>query len=36
MPRLTRRDRPMLKTWLTRALVLGWIPTLFVAGGVRA
>ena len=25
----------MLKTWLTRALVLGWIPTLFVAGGAR-
>ncbi|MDE2905008.1 MAG: hypothetical protein OXQ28_02885, partial [Acidobacteriota bacterium] len=25
----------MLKTWLTRALVLGWIPTLFVAGGIR-
>ena len=25
----------MLKTWLARALVLGWIPTLFVAGGIR-
>ena len=25
----------MLKTWLHRALVLGWIPTLFVAGGLR-
>ena len=25
----------MLKTWLTRALVLGWIPTLLVAGGIR-
>ncbi len=25
----------MLKKWLARALVLGWIPTLLVAGGVR-
>ncbi|MCY4028065.1 MAG: hypothetical protein OXH75_17355, partial [Acidobacteria bacterium] len=25
----------MLKTWLRRALVLGWIPTLIVVGGAR-
>ena len=25
----------MLKTWLRRALVLGWIPTLLVVGGAR-
>ena len=25
----------MVKTWLRRALVLGWIPTLLVVGGAR-